>query len=101
TLVNLPERHLAQIAPIGNFDLNSDDRVDIADVCLVEAAVSTGVEACQPIGFGDPVAGPCAPYPGGECSTTFDLNRDVRVDATDLALIERRVGVRCNGSPVP
>ena len=31
---------------------------------------------------------------------TPDLNRDAHVDEKDLGLIERRVGLRCDGSPV-
>ena len=35
------------------------------------------------------------PYPAGECSITMDLNRDTKVDAEDLSLIEQRVGLSC------
>jgi hypothetical protein len=101
TLTRIPERHLAQVVMLGNFDLNADGLVDSTDVCEMETAIASGAEPCRPAGSGDPVAGACAPYPGGECSVTADLNRDARVDETDLALIEREVGLRCDGSPVP
>ena len=91
---------MAGVPLIANFDVTDDGQVDIEDVCEVEAAFLAEELPCDPTGVGDPSFGPCADYPGGECSTTRDLNRDTLLDEDDLSLIERRVGMSCDGSPV-
>jgi hypothetical protein len=101
TMAAVPERTLSEAVLVANFDLNEDRQVNIDDVCALETAVQTGAGPCEPDGPGDPITGPCATYPAGQCSATADLNRDTRVDDRDLDLIERRVGQRCDGSPVP
>jgi hypothetical protein len=95
SLVGFPEKQLRAVAMLANFDVNQDNRVDVADVCVVQDAIASGETFCMPTGTGDPVEGPCRPYPSGECSVTMDLNRDTKVDAADLTLIEREVGSPC------
>jgi hypothetical protein len=97
----IPEKTLRRTVFFANFDVNADRVVDIDDVCAVEAAVSGGAGPCEPTGTGDSLAGACLPFPGGDCSSTPDLNRDARVDEADLALVERRVGTKCDGTAIP
>ena len=75
--------------------MTGDNRIDVDDVCTVRDAITNAETFCMPTGTGDHLEGPCRPYPAGECSITMDLNRDTKVDALDLSLIERQVGLSC------
>ena len=99
TRVIIPEKHLGGVTMVANFDVNGDGDVNTEDVCEVETQVAIGADPCKPVGTGDPVAGPCLPYPEGECSATADVNRDAFVDERDVELMKRRVGLHCDGSP--
>jgi hypothetical protein len=100
TFAAFPEKKLRQAVLFANFDVNGDGLENVDDVCALETAVESGSAPCRPAGGGDPIMGPCAFYPEGECSSTPDLNRDAAVDEEDLALIERRMGSTCDGAPV-
>jgi hypothetical protein len=100
TRVIIPEKHLSGVTMVANFDVNGDGEVNVDDVCEVETQVAIGADLCKPAGTGDPVAGPCLPYPEGECSATADVNRDAYVDQRDVELMERRVGLPCGPPPV-